>query len=433
MESSTTPSSSNPSTSSSILSDLTFPLGVLVGGLLAVGIQNGCRPYTLMNTQVCQPIKSFLTHASQQVDSHLVQWGLVDRNRPYYPTADYPELGVQQLYDPTILPLDEFLEEYQASADHIEDFQGRWKYRKASKACVFHDERCLLWRVEGKCFNETSPTNAIDFFEMTTKCCPACDSIDDVKYFTDCPIDPDTYNAFYAPGQVTETFLGMLQRVKAAGFSPIVHAAPDKNAVPAEYIADSDNVDSVKHGPWVVTIDDFVTNQEADALVDHGEKLKFERSMDGIVKEDGTSDLGYVSFRTSHETYCFANTDCVADPIVVNLMERITTALQMPLENCDYLQLLRYKKGQLYKEHQDYHTHQAMGAPGTLLLIIPCSLPPQSLIRFFLFQTSRCPCCNVVHVPWRRGKGRRNTISSYSLQGYTQKGSRLGLVQYFGS
>eukprot|EP00977_Amphora_coffeiformis_P028089 scaffold34690_cov288-Amphora_coffeaeformis.AAC.4 len=283
----------------------------------------------------------------------------IDPSKPYYPSvADrYLEVGVKQLFDPTLWTLEEYESELELSLKYIKSNQDDKEYAQTVPKCVFKDSNCLSMAVKGRCFNETSPNNGKDFFHMSTHCCPACESLADYQFFEQCPIDPTVHNHYTKPGQLSETFLALLRNLTEQNMEFKLHAAPINN-VP------SDLVDyEYKEGPWIVTIENFTTEKEAETLIHHGTEAGYYRSQDGITNPDGSWRLGKVKWRTSWEQYCDRES-CHKDPVVENLMDRIYNVLGIPIQNADWLQLLRYKEGQHYATHQDYHTHQASAKPG---------------------------------------------------------------------
>jgi 2OG-Fe(II) oxygenase superfamily len=246
-----------------------------------------------------------------------------------------------------------------------------------------------------------------------------------LEYVTfQCPMDTDVYNPFTRPGHVTKLFVLMLEKLQHLGLKYEIHAKPfhhpsnkkknnrrrrrqyhrdddgdeeDQHEDDFDVGADEDNDDEddeteddgdefnipdriaallvppnrdgshhdhIKYGPWIVTIDDFVTAEQAEALIGHGENQTYIRSEDGVELPDGSWTRVEVDWRTSKETFCELGTACVVDPVVVKLMENITSTLGMPLSHCDYLQLLKYGPGHYYKEHHDYDAHQVYAQAG---------------------------------------------------------------------
>ena len=64
--------------------------------------------------------------------------------------------------------------------------------------------------------------------------------------------------------------------------------------------------------PWVITFENFLTDEECDgALVNHGHKAGYARSKDvGGVKFDGTVDGQESKGRTSENAWCGSKSGC---------------------------------------------------------------------------------------------------------------------------
>lgn len=151
-------------------------------------------------------------------------------------------------------------------------------------------------------------------------------------------------------------------------YQATIHSMPN----PPPAIASSDGTDTapqIKDGPWVVTLENFLTDEECDRLIELGGKLGYEISKDvGAQKFDGTFD-GYVNDRrTSTNAWC--TKDCFADPLTQEVLQRIENATGIPDANSEYLQLLRYEVGQFYKTHHDYIAYQRMRQQGVRILTV---------------------------------------------------------------
>ena len=58
-------------------------------------------------------------------------------------------------------------------------------------------------------------------------------------------------------------------------------------------------------GPWVITMEDVVSQEEADRLIQLGAEEGYARSADvGKMKADGTSESDVNTGRTSHNAWC---------------------------------------------------------------------------------------------------------------------------------
>ena len=90
----------------------------------------------------------------------------------------------------------------------------------------------------------------------------------------------------------------------------------------------------------VITIDDFITDEECDRLIELGGKQGYDRSTDvGKMKFDGTFEEKTSKTRTSHNAWC--TEECYKDDLVQNVLERIAQWTGIPDQNSEYLQLLK--------------------------------------------------------------------------------------------
>ena len=106
-----------------------------------------------------------------------------------------------------------------------------------------------------------------------------------------------------------------------------------------------------KHGaeaPWVVTLQNFVSDEEAQAFID-GCSSHFDRSLAG----DQLSPV-----RTSSQCWCDHNA-CAASPLTQAVARRIANLTNVPDMNQNYFepfQILKYLPGQFYKVHHDQNS-----------------------------------------------------------------------------
>jgi len=108
--------------------------------------------------------------------------------------------------------------------------------------------------------------------------------------------------------------------------------------------------EALSTSPYVLLLKNVVTPDEAGAFA-HVCKEKFERSLAG-------DQLNPV--RTSFQCWCnFAG--CFTDPTVHNVTLRINKLLNIPYNNGEDLQIVRYEPGQFYRRHHDQNT--AVWAP----------------------------------------------------------------------
>ena len=99
----------------------------------------------------------------------------------------------------------------------------------------------------------------------------------------------------------------------------------------------------------------FVTEEEADRLVELGKDQGYERSADvGKENPDGSHDSLVSNSRTSHNTWC-QEPSCYEDELVAPVIKRIAEVTQTSVQNSEYLQLLQYEPGQYYKQRESLH------------------------------------------------------------------------------
>jgi prolyl 4-hydroxylase len=122
-------------------------------------------------------------------------------------------------------------------------------------------------------------------------------------------------------------------------------------------------------GPWVITLDDFLSPAECERLIQLGHNIGYERSEDvGAQKFDGTYEALINSDRTSTTAWCIA--ECFEDPVTVAVRERIEELTGINDANSEYLQLLRYEETQRYNVHHDYIPFHRERAQGVRILTV---------------------------------------------------------------
>jgi prolyl 4-hydroxylase len=123
-------------------------------------------------------------------------------------------------------------------------------------------------------------------------------------------------------------------------------------------------------GPWVVVVDNFLNETEANRLIALGASAGYQRSTDvGSVLENGEFDEVVSLYRTSTNAWC--NTDeCYDDPIANEIYNRIEALTGLPYENYESFQLLQYTQGQFYGIHHDYIDEEADRSQGVRILTV---------------------------------------------------------------
>jgi prolyl 4-hydroxylase len=107
---------------------------------------------------------------------------------------------------------------------------------------------------------------------MKMKCGPACQSCDYLDIRNRCKIEDNGPNA-WSPGDLDETFRRLsTEEPFVSQYNVQVLSSPNMN-----------------DGPWVVTLENVVSQEEADKLIQLGRDRGYERSTNvGKSKPDGT-------------------------------------------------------------------------------------------------------------------------------------------------
>lgn len=208
------------------------------------------------------------------------------------------------------------------------------KYREVKDKCQNYDERCTQFASQNAC------TTHKDYM---MRMCPLVCQICNLLIFEErCPYDGNRTHDVFKPGDLNNMF---------------------------ERIAAHDGATVHSRDPWVITVDDFLTDQEADRIVELGKELGFKRSVTNAKKEGETFSQNSVGqSRTSSNTWC--TNQCYEDPMVKKVMARVGALTGVPESYTDYLQLLHYDVGQYYKTHHDLIDYQIHREEGPRILTL---------------------------------------------------------------
>lgn len=192
--------------------------------------------------------------------------------------------------------------------------------------CKNQNAQCAFWGSIGECDKNPS--------YMTKSCAPACQSCHLLIWENRCPAKEDLEEtAAYGPGD-----LGSL-------FKKIREGVFDEYG-PVEILSDD---------PFVVTFENFLSDEECDALVELGYKIGYDRSTNtGPFDSFGNAERVVSNTRTSHNAWC-KKEPCTSDPTALAIMERISNVSGTPDHSYhEHLQMLKYETGQFYKPHHDF-------------------------------------------------------------------------------
>lgn len=178
---------------------------------------------------------------------------------------------------------------------------------------------------------------------MKLQCAPACFTCEQLAFETRCPMPGNLENIWLA-GDLNRMF----ERIATDSYYQNkynVHVLMrPKNETDGTMDAKNDN-------PWVVMIDNFLTDEECDTLIRLGGEQGYLLSKDvGGKNFDGTYEAKQSSGRTSTNAWCLDK--CYEDPVTKAVLAKIENLTGIPDANAEYLQLLKYEETQFYRKSQ---------------------------------------------------------------------------------
>ena len=188
---------------------------------------------------------------------------------------------------------------------------------------------CQAWAGGGEC-TKNKPF-------MDQNCALSCAKLEYARqrYYKRCP-KPEKYEPALAPGQMSSTF----ERIMT-----------DFPELEPEWIS---------RDPPVILFHNFLSVEESDAFISHGSG-RYAKSLGVTMKEDGTMGDAPTEIRTSSHGWC-QHPECLNDPLVQNVVTRVSNITQTPSTNAEYAQLVYYHacptpddpKCAFYKRHNDF-------------------------------------------------------------------------------
>ena len=164
---------------------------------------------------------------------------------------------------------------------------------------------------------------------MKRECAPACLSCDYLSIEDRCPLDPNAPNA-WGPGDLDTMFAKLTNEPYLSKYSVQVWSSPATG------------------GPWLITLDDVISEEEAKRLIELGAVEGYERSEGvGELKADGSFESETIESRTSTNAWC--QNACYKDTAAQNVIYRLSNLTGVNEINSEYLQLLRYGKRRSYR------------------------------------------------------------------------------------
>ena len=196
--------------------------------------------------------------------------------------------------------------------------------------CINKDSKCAFWASIGEC--DVNPGY------MKIDCALACQSCDKLDVQNRCPRDPNAVDV-WKPGDLNKMFHRIAYGPESSTRKVQVLSEPSLENTTGRYDYPL---------PWVVVIDDFISEEECKQLIDLGAIRGYARSRDvGEQQPDGTFSSVESKDRTSSNAWC--QDECLEHPVVQGVLKKIESLTDIPDANSEHLQLLKYEEGQFYK------------------------------------------------------------------------------------
>ncbi len=244
------------------------------------------------------------------------------------------------------------------------------EYHSTRRDCRNQDPFCAHFAAEGGCHPDHE-----DYEWMVLNCAPVCQTCELIDFEVRCPIPENAVEALSRDGgdnglnAMFERIIGerdltqnqIRDGMEDLEYNATVYSRPlDVNG--------GDESEDVIDGPWVVLLENFLTDEECKRLIEIGHDLGYERSSETTTHRDGTFSQNQVSTRrTSTNTFCNV---CDDDDIAGRATQKIATFTGFPVEFSEELQLLQYHPGQYYERHHDYIGTHKHGPSGPRVLTV---------------------------------------------------------------
>lgn len=225
-------------------------------------------------------------------------------------------------------------------------------YGGIRRSCYNEGEYCASMAALGFC--EEKKSNEY-YFYMMKNCAPACQSCEILELLDTCLPDEDE-NVFEEGDLdmmfrriVGEEFL--VDGTTLSNYVPVVHSRPDHPPMSVE------NNDDPIQGPWVVTLDNFLSEEECDHLIEIGYTNGNEEEFEEGVNND-----------TALNSLC--KSDCYNDPVVKLINQRMSATIGIPGHNSEYLEMLKYVAGHKYQRKNFPEENQYETMPGPTVVTV---------------------------------------------------------------
>lgn len=213
--------------------------------------------------------------------------------------------------------------------------------------CENQSEHCDYYAREGAC--STNPGY------MIASCPLSCKTPDGGNYcdFKDMKKRCKQFASqerIFKPGDIDRVFREIEEQYnKTSPESFALSAFDDINA------GSETTITVLSRDPWVIVFDNFLNGDECDAFirVANDYDMWIPSTGSGEVDANGVVERTITDVRTSSNAWC--NTpECDGNELISSVQNRIARVTQIPRDNFEHLQILRYYKGEFYLSHHDY-------------------------------------------------------------------------------
>ncbi|KAL7516978.1 hypothetical protein ACHAWX_001946 [Stephanocyclus meneghinianus] len=220
------------------------------------------------------------------------------------------------------------------------------------RECVHREDLCAFWSAIGECDNNP------EF--MSKNCGPSCQNCG-VAVAPVCPapgvvpaVLPGGLNDLFrrivakAPGNHADSGIGQVERM--TNYTVRVHSRPRSDG---RGIGDVQL--DMQQDPWIVTLDNFLTEDECAALINLGHKVGYSPSRDAVeVLPDGSYSSIETQGHSLSTAWCDYPNNCRATEIPQRIHERIAKLTGIMVGNSEDLQIVKCEHGQFYNLRHDY-------------------------------------------------------------------------------
>lgn len=218
--------------------------------------------------------------------------------------------------------------------------------------CKNAHESCAIWSVLGEC--ELNPNF------MNAACAPMCKACGSLLADSRCRRYPSGVDA-WGPGDSYRMFERIL----------VEHAEYDVKVLSRPYYAPGDTAETASYqlGPWIITLENFLSEEEADYMVALGEAEGYVPIMHRTEEQETDEEYMEGLQHTGSVVHC-NSVHCYNNPIHQRILERMSNVTLLPKSNHGFVQMIRYNEGQWFKMHNDFAPHHTLKPAGVRLTTI---------------------------------------------------------------